>query len=187
MCLSLRYAGGLNRRDRIRIGLEYVACLGFWGLALTAVAITNLWEIFLVGWIAPVAVAGMYQTLNKYTEHLGLTGDSILANTRTVCAVDIPGQVLSYTLQHVDHPGTHHRFAKIPFYNLPLATPLVYDTESGPMFRSYLSAFLDMVKSLPDPKAGVQWRKHDARTATAAIHSGHARHDSHGMPVGGAC
>jgi fatty acid desaturase len=89
-------------------------------------------------------------------------------------------------MQYVDHHGTHHRFAKIPYYNLPQTTPLVYEHETGPMFRSYFAAFLDMVKSLPDPKAGSQWRQHDARVAAATMHLNQVQHDSPGVRMGGA-
>ncbi|MGE3313790.1 MAG: fatty acid desaturase [Planctomycetaceae bacterium] len=184
MLLSLRSATGLPRRDKIRIALEYLACAALWSLFLIAATITQTWEYFLVGYIAPVAVAGMYQTLNKYTEHLGLTGDSILSNTRTVAADSTAGQIFSYTLQHVDHHGTHHRFAKIPYYNLPQATPIVYEQESGPLYRNYWSAFFDMVRCLPDPKAGFQWREHEAFVANSA-RTGRVLQEvpQHGIPM----
>lgn len=188
MFVSLRDAEEMKLHDRIRIALEYVACFGFWILVLGAVSAFGLWEIFIVGWLVPVAVAGMYQTLNKYTEHLGLTGETILANTRTVADESAAGQVFSYSLQNVDHHGTHHRFAKIPYYNLPLATPYVYENETGPLFSNYLSAFLDMVKCLPDPKAGAQWREYEARAANASLDTDRALRDAHrgGFPLHGA-
>ena len=75
--------------------------------------------------------------------------------------------MLSYSMQHVDHHGTHHRYAKIPCYNLPLATEFVYrkGTANHLIFLTYLSAFWDMVKILGDPKAGSQWLESNSETS----------------------
>jgi hypothetical protein len=75
------------------------------------------------------------------------------------------GRWLSYSAQNVVHHGTHHRYARIPFYHLPAATPYVFSTGADPsrsdeaprIFTSYPSAFFDMLKTLGDPKAGAQW------------------------------
>lgn len=151
----------LPRKLRIRIVAEYTFMAAFWGTVLAMVHRNGWWTYFLVGYVAPVAVAGSYQTLRKYVEHLGLLGDSILANTRTVIDRRRLGEALSYSMQHVDYHGTHHRYAKIPFYNLPAATPYVYQgqEEEYPVFDSYLSAALDMLRALRDPKCGGQWRR----------------------------
>lgn len=156
--------GGLNPPARtgmrLRIGLEYLGIVAFWSAVLFTVHRHGWWEPFLVGFAVPTAVAGMYQTLNKYTEHMGLLGNSVLSGTRTVVDRRLLGRVWSSAIQNVDHHGTHHRYARIPFYHLPTATPYVYASEKDvlPVFPSYLSAFVDMLKTLGDPRAGRQWR-----------------------------
>ena len=40
-----------------------------------------------------------------------------------------PAGVLSATMLHIDLHGPHHLYAKIPHYNLPTATPVVYEEE----------------------------------------------------------
>jgi fatty acid desaturase len=58
-----------------------------------------------------------------------------------------------------DYHGTHHRYAKIPYYYLPNATPytLAGASEPCPVYPSIVSASLDMLRCLRDPKIGPQW------------------------------
>lgn len=159
MFRSLLIHGNVSKSSWIRIGLEYALAVAFWGTVLSVIHTLGWWEYFLVGYFAPAAVGAAYQTLNKYTEHLGLLGRCVLTSTRTVVDKRDLGKLFSYSMQHVDHHGTHHRYAKIPYYNLPSATPYVYKGEevTVPVYPSYWSAFCDMLRTLPDPKAGGQW------------------------------
>jgi fatty acid desaturase len=109
----------------------------------------------------PALIAGSLQSVRKFTEHLGLMGDTILTNTRTVVDRRLYGEMMSRSMLRIDYHGTHHRFAKVPYYHLPDATPYVYDgrTECVPIFPSYWSAMLDMARSLGNPRVGAQWRE----------------------------
>lgn len=151
--------------ERVREGLwrrilrEYLVILCFWGAVLAVVARLGWWTEFLVMFVVPLWIAGAYQTLNKYTEHLGVFGATILGSTRTVDDRRAWGRAFSAAIQNVDHHGTHHRYAKIPHYNLPDATACVFagEADSLPPFPSYFRAFCDMLPHLADPKAGPQW------------------------------
>jgi len=116
---------------------------------------------FLIGYMAPSIIAGNLQSLRKFTEHLGLLGDTILTTTRTVVDEKIVGRLMSESMLHIDYHGTHHRYAKLPYYNLPAATEFVYEgnTARVPIFPNYLSAMLDMARSLSNPRVGAQWLK----------------------------
>lgn len=63
-------------------------------------------------------------------------------------------------LQHVDHHGTHHRYALFPFYHLPQVSQIVYrrPSQGNPVFPAYLAAFLNMLPCLLDPKVGSHWK-----------------------------
>ena len=149
----------IPRRQRLRIGLEYAACVATWGTILTVVARHGWWQQLFVGYLIPAFLSASFQTIRKYTEHLGLLGGDTLTVTRTVVPKDLTGTVLSKSMLHIDYHGTHHRYARVPYYNLPEATPLVF-TEGEPaipIYPSYLAAMWDMFKSLGNPKVGPQW------------------------------
>ena len=140
---------------------DYFLMVVFWGGVCWLVNHFGFWTEFIIGYLAQVAVAGAYQTLNKYTQHMGMTGSTVLELTRNVDDRRPRGRLMSFSMQHTDHHGTHHRYAKIPFQNLPEGTELVYgsDSDSAHNYPSYLSAMLAMARTLPDPKAGPQWNE----------------------------
>lgn len=158
---SLFVCGKVKKQVRRRIVLEYGLIVLFWGSVAGILTYLNWWEPFLIGYFPPLVVAGMYQTLNKYTEHMGLMGDTVLAGTRTVIPATKVHKAVSNMMQHVDHHGTHHRYALIPFYQLPEASPIVYgdSVPENPVFATYHAAFFDMLPTLLDPKVGAQWKK----------------------------
>lgn len=153
-------ADSISADEYRKIGREYVLIVLFWGGLLGSVHLLGAWELFLVGYIAPVAIAGAFQTLNKYVEHLGLHGHDTLANTRNVVHPDPLGTFCSWWMQNIDHHGSHHIYAKVPYDKLPETSDLIYTQEvaaDAPNYVSYWSAAWEMVKSLPNPHAGPAW------------------------------
>jgi hypothetical protein len=69
------------------------------------------------------------------------------------------GEMISAAMFYNDYHGTHHRYAKIPYYHLPQATPyaLAGAKEYCPVFSSIGSATINMLGCLVDPKVGPQW------------------------------
>ncbi|WP_237228501.1 fatty acid desaturase family protein [Rubinisphaera sp. JC750] len=158
-CRSLFVCGPVKKAVRRRVIFEYALIALWWGGVAGVMTYMGWWNYFLIGYFPPLVIAGAYQTLNKYTEHLGLLGDTVLAGTRTVIPETTVHKTMSNLLQHVDHHGTHHRYAQIPFYHLPEASPIVYghNDPANPVFPTYHAAFIDMLPSLLNPKAGSQW------------------------------
>lgn len=154
-------AKSIPRNQLRRIKWEYALCVAFWGVILTTIHLMGWWTMFLVGYVGPAAVAGNLQSLRKFTEHVGLFGNTILTVTRTVVDKSSVGSLLSESMLHIDYHGVHHRYAKIPYYNLPTATDYCFaeDVPKLPVFPSYLAAMWDMVKSLGNPRIGAQWLK----------------------------
>ena len=144
-----------------RIIWEYALAVGVWTIVLTVVHVMHWWEPFLVGYFAHALIAGNLQTVRKFTEHMGLLGDTILTTTRTVVDSSTYGETMSKSMLRIDYHGTHHRYAKVPYYHLPDATPYVYDgrVECVPIFPSYAAAMWDMARSLGNPRVGAQWLK----------------------------
>ena len=142
-----------------RIVAEYGLCVLTWAAILTVTAAYDGWQALLVGYFVPITIAGNLQSLRKFTEHMGLCGDTVLSTTRTVVDPRWFGRLLSTSMLHIDYHGTHHRYAKVPHYHLPSATPLVYKPGNAavPIYNSYASAMFDMLGTLADPRVGRQW------------------------------
>ncbi|MCA9300794.1 MAG: fatty acid desaturase, partial [Phycisphaerales bacterium] len=148
------------RPRRRWILLEWAMLLIGWPVMLVMLASRGWLDEFTIGFLIPALGAGSMQTIRKFTEHLGMHGDTIMTMTRTVEYRGWIGRALSRSQRHVDHHGTHHRYARIPFHDLPEATRLVHGNEH-PTFRTHLGAFRDMLPHLLDPRVGPQWRASD--------------------------
>lgn len=144
---------------RRQIRREYACCGVLVVSVLGIVTATGTWQLYLVGILVPAMVGAAYQTLRKYTEHLGLTGPSILQCTRSILPRDTWNGTISSLLQHVDHHGTHHVRARVPFTDLPTVSQRVYRGQEAslPVYRSYAEAFWAMLQTAGDPVAGPQW------------------------------
>jgi fatty acid desaturase len=149
----------ISRAEGKRMLGGYALCVATWGATLGAVHALGWWQPFVVGYLVPLFLAANLQALRKYVEHVGLFGDTILTATRTVAATGLVGHTFSGSLFHILHHGTHHRYAKVPCYNLPAATPYVYGQgePTVPVYSSYLHATLDMLRTLGNPRVGRQW------------------------------
>jgi fatty acid desaturase len=149
----------LPRSQQVRVWLEYAAAVALWCIALLSIHYLGWWQSFLVGYFAPAFLAGNLQSFRKFTEHMGLFGDSPLTATRTVTRNRLFGKVVSRSVLHTDHHGTHHRYGRLPYHLLPVVTWDVYRDarDAIPTFPNYTRAFLDMVPSLRDPRIGRQW------------------------------
>ncbi|MCE9605729.1 MAG: fatty acid desaturase [Planctomycetia bacterium] len=144
-----------------RIIWEYALCFVTWGIVLTTINLNGWWEGFFVGYFVQALIAGNLQSIRKFTEHVGLFGSTILTTTRTVVDEHPVGDAISASMLRIDYHGTHHRYAKVPYYYLPEATPHVYDgqTPHEPLFPTYWHAVWDMFRSLGDPRVGAQWTR----------------------------
>lgn len=145
------------------INREYALIAVFWGTIFGTVALTGLWMPFLIGVVGPWAFAGWLQSLNKYVEHMGMMGVGVVGNTRSVVPQDQLGQSLAEAWQNVAYHGTHHLYAKIPYYKLPDASQhVIAETPPpGTLYASYTAALFAMFKTLGNPRVGIQWKKAD--------------------------
>ena len=148
------------KHKRNRLIVEWIGMIVFWIAVLIVVAVTHTWTWFLVGHLAPTWIAGSVQTVRKFTEHLGRFGETIPAMTRTVVYTGPLGRAASHSQLHVEHHGTHHRWPKIPYHKLPVATDIVSQEQADfATYSSHYAAVRDMLPWLVDPKLGPQWQE----------------------------
>ncbi len=171
--------GDLVPGERRLIIRGYLLCAVVWGTILAVTYEDDLWWLLVATLIVPMAISGVLQTLNKYTQHLGLHGHTVLGLTRTVVDEHEAAEVVSSAMFYNDYHGTHHRYAKIPYYNLPAATPytLAGADEFCPVYPNLAYAFFAMLPYLADPKAGPQWLDEEC------AHSAMAEPTSTAQPV----
>jgi fatty acid desaturase len=165
--------GNLTPRERKQIVRGYLVCVLCWSAILAGAHIFNLWVPLLVGTIVPQVISGMLQTLNKFEQHLGLHGQTVLGLTRTVVDRHRYTEIFSAAMLYNDYHGTHHRYAKIPHYHLPDATPyaLAGAREHCPTYPSIFAAFFEMLFCLRDPKVGPQWLEQDESAKVLEVSS----------------
>ena len=148
-----------NKRVRRRIWIEFIAIVVVWTSILTIFTLTGAWKYFFWVYLAPGALAANMQSVRKYIEHVGMTGETINGCTRSIVADTWLGKVISFTLLHEPYHGVHHQHAGLPHSKLPAFAHKLEPRAPGerPPFRSYGHAFVDLIHCLADPRVGPQW------------------------------
>jgi fatty acid desaturase len=158
------YAVGFFRGRKVSSRMRRQALVGYglsvvvWGAMLTMIDRAGAWPEFAVGYLAPALLAGNLQTLRKFTEHMGLFGDTPETATRTIDDRSLWGRLLAESMLHVNLHAAHHVAARKPGHVLAdeqlLAAP---GSEGTPVYASYGRAFWAMLPSLANPRIGRQW------------------------------
>jgi fatty acid desaturase len=150
-----------NKKLRRRIWTEFALAGGVWFCLLAAVAWWGAWNYFLCMYLAPAYLASNMQSWRKYIEHVGLTGSTVNSSTRSIVSEGPLGRLVAFTLLHEPYHGVHHRHAGLPHAELPQFTSELLPRSPGEVspFPSYRCALMDLLRSLPDPRAGAQWLK----------------------------
>jgi fatty acid desaturase len=148
-----------NPKQRRRILLEQGAIWVAWLAVVAAVAWWDLWKFWLVMYLVPALLAGNLQSARKYIEHMGLFGGTVLSVTRSVVPPGPVGRLVALSLFNEPYHGAHHLYGRIPQAALRQASGLLVTPEPGnvPPYRSYARAFVDMARTLEDPRIGPQW------------------------------
>ncbi len=146
-------------RVRRRIWAELLLSAAVWTGVFWSVNHYGAWKYFLWLYLAPAFVAANLQSWRKYIEHVGLTGNTVNASTRSIVAQTWMGRLLAFTLLHEPFHGVHHLRAGLTHAELPQhvadLAPKAAD-ERAP-YLNYRDALLHLVRSLTDPRAGAQW------------------------------
>jgi fatty acid desaturase len=149
-----------SKKVRRRIWAELALIVAVWIGILAAVAHWHAWTYFVWMYLVPAGIAANLQSWRKYIEHVGLTGSTVNSATRNIVSESWLGRLVAFTLLHEPYHGVHHQHAGLPHAELPqFAAELqpASPDERSP-FPSYRRAFVDLLRSLADPRVGGQWR-----------------------------
>lgn len=133
---------------RRKIRNEYIAIVLVWSLILGTVAYTSTWVLFLVAWGIPHFIAAVFQTMRKFTEHLGMQSYDPLLGTRTVIGNGPITRLCTYLNFDIFVHGPHHRHPR--YRHEELCDKMASYQEANPelhypVFQTYLHAVADVL------------------------------------------
>lgn len=165
-------AHGVSTAQMRKVARDYVIMIAVWAGLLSLVTWAGVWSEFLMAFVIPAFLAGVLQSLRKFTEHLGLMGNEPETAARTIVDHSPVGHFLSATMLNVAYHTAHHRDASLLYHELPRATAeaVATDPSGNPIYTSYWQAFSDMLPCLRDPKVGRQWQTPHALEESASVH-----------------
>lgn len=137
----------LTDQQRRAVRWEVVLIVAFWASVLTVVTRTNTWGFFLIVWVAPHCLAGIYQNGRKLTEHLGMQSYDPLLGTRTVVGSSLFTRLSTFLNFDIFVHGPHHRHPRVSHDQLAdLTRQYVEDSdEDYPIYHTYAGATRDML------------------------------------------
>ena len=92
-----------------KIGREYLVIALVWNVLLGVTAHFSAWRLLIQCWLIPHILAGVYQTLRKFTEHLGMRSYDPFLGTRTVIGSNPGTKLCSFFNFDIFVHGPHHR------------------------------------------------------------------------------
>ena len=140
-----------NPETRRKVRNEYIAIVIAWSAVLATISWTGTWRQFLIAWVIPHALAGVYQTFRKFTEHLGMSSYDPLLGTRTVIGSGPITSLCTYLNFDIFVHGPHHRHPR--YRHEALCDRMSrYEQEHPehvyPVFTTYRGAILDLLPAI---------------------------------------
>jgi len=174
-CCFLRsvFVGNLTHHEKQMVMRGYIAIICCWALVMAVVyRFPSLDQVPDPGrhprWRSP---GRCKRSINS---------NNTSASTATPCSASPArwsttirsARFFSAAMLYNDYHGTHHRYAKIPYYHLPQATPYALSgrpANTPRCFSNIVSASIDMLYCLVDPKVGPQWKRREERAVTSKL------------------
>lgn len=130
---------------------EYVFACVFWGSLFAIFTVTDSWGGYFRAWLIPAFVAGIFQSIRKFTEHLGMASYDPMVGTRTVVGQNWFTRMCTYLNFDIFVHGPHHRHPLVPHRTLKRKMNEYVEKQPElqyPMFRTYTGAILDTIPYL---------------------------------------
>lgn len=153
-----------NPALRRTIWCEFSVVILFWGHVFGKLAYTGAWPEYVQVWLTPHMIAGVFQTMRKLTEHLGMASYDPLLGTRTVLSNNWFTRFGSYVNFDIFIHGPHHRHPRLAqnllkdkMQDYVILNPAV----NYPVYSSYWQATVAMLPFLfTNPGVGVNAGAH---------------------------
>lgn len=165
-----------NPRVRKRIWFEIALSIIVWSGLAVLIMRNNLQVYFLFIYLLPAWLAANMQSWRKYVEHVGMTGSTVNAVTRSIVGPGWVGRLMDFTLLDETYHGVHHKHPGLPHAELPKRTHELMPAceDEIPPFSDYGSALLHMIPSLKDPHVGPQWKVQPAPSPDRELSVAHS-------------
>lgn len=140
-----------NAMVRSTIRREYCVMFIIWSLVIGFVAYTSAWRAFLVAWVIPHMIAGVFQTFRKFTEHLGMQSYDPLLGARTVIGTNLMTRLFTFLNFDIFVHGPHHRHPRYRHEQLchKMAEYQQQNPQTRyPVFKTYWRALLDTLPAV---------------------------------------
>ncbi|MBI1311523.1 fatty acid desaturase [bacterium] len=137
-----------DRKLRRTIYGEYAFAVAFWGALFAIFTLTDSWHGYLRAWLIPSCIAGIFQSIRKFTEHLGMASYDPMVGTRTVVGRNWFTRMCTYLNFDIFVHGPHHRHPLVPHRTLKQKMKEYVEKQPElqyPMFRTYTGAVLDTI------------------------------------------
>ncbi len=148
-----------NPAIRRAVALEYLGIALFWGIVFVRRTYSHTWMNYVQIWLVPQMIAGVFQTMRKLTEHLGMASYDPMLGTRTVVGNNWLTRVLSFLNFDIFVHGPHHRHPRLAQNLLKGKMDEYIANNPGtnyPVYPNYLRATLAMLPFLvKNPGIGV--------------------------------
>jgi len=154
----------LSKQARKTIRMEYIGMLACWvglGLLLGILHSSGAIDLrrFDLLWLLPLQIAAAINAFRKFVEHIGMESTEPLLGTRTILGDNILTRVCSYFNFDLDIHGPHHRYPKLPHFELESKLAEYQEKHPGtqvPIFKTYRAAVLNTLPCLwRNPGVGV--------------------------------
>ncbi|MEM1061177.1 MAG: fatty acid desaturase [Planctomycetota bacterium] len=140
----------LRDKAKAEVRKEYLVMLGFWGSVFVLCTLTDHWGSYFRAWFIPYCLAGFFQSIRKFVEHLGMSSYDPILGTRTVIGDNWYTRLCTYLNFDIFVHGAHHRHPKMGHDKLARETRSYIERNPEtefPVFRTYSAAIRHMVPS----------------------------------------
>lgn len=148
-----------NPKLRATIRNEYILCAVIWGSLVASVTYFGVWTDFARAWLLPSYLAGYFQAIRKFTEHLGMASYDPMLGTRTVIGDNLFTRFCTYVNFDIFVHGPHHRHPRVAHAQLEVKMHDYMQQNpqaTYPVFESYWQAIRHMLPSmLKNPGVGM--------------------------------
>ncbi|MBM81592.1 MAG: fatty acid desaturase [Planctomycetaceae bacterium] len=140
-----------NPETRKTLRREYIGMILVWASIIGGVIYAGRVHTFLMAWVLPHYLAGVVQSVRKFTEHLGMKDYDPMLGTRTVIGDNWLTRFCTYLNFDIFVHGPHHRHPRVSHDRLIEKMNdymSVNPTKEYPVFATYWQAICHMIPSM---------------------------------------